>query len=164
MHLDISVKGLFYYGDLSLKIGLFVKEFLSQITLITQILFLIGLQGRCFTQISQITQIWFMIVLKCRYESYVPQKLSPRLKFSRHKWLQVYIEDRKRQGHRFSGKYPSHPLDLSTPWPLALKTSRPQDPLTSHHLAISLFSFFFFDWQNTNPTKKGNNKNICNRR
>jgi len=37
MHLDISVKGLFYCGDLSLKMGIFVKEFLSQITQMTQI-------------------------------------------------------------------------------------------------------------------------------
>ena len=109
-------------------------------------------QNRRFTQISQ---IWFMIVLKCRHESYVPQKLSPRLKFSRHKWLLTYIEGRKRRGRRFSGKYPSHyldlktsrPLDLKTSRPLDLKTSRPLDLKTSHYLAkyiltISLSLFF----------------------
>ena len=153
MHLDISVKGLFYYGDLSLKIGLFVKEFLSQITLITQILFLIGLQGRCFTQISQITQIWFMIVLKCRYESYVPQKLSPRWKFSRHKWLQVYIEDRKRQGHRFSGKYPSHPLDLKTSRPQDLSTSRPLDFSPPRHLTFLILLFWLTKYQSYQKRK-----------
>jgi len=31
MHIEITVKGLFYYGDLSLKMGLFVKLFLEHI-------------------------------------------------------------------------------------------------------------------------------------
>jgi len=35
-------------------------DFLSQISLISQIWFLMGLQGRCFTQITQITQIWLL--------------------------------------------------------------------------------------------------------
>ena len=94
---------------------------------ITQIWFLMGLQGHHFTQISQISQIWFMIVLSAVMshmclKSYLPdensqgtndswltlrtmpQKLYLRGEFSRHKWLLTYIEDRKRQGCRFSGK------------------------------------------------------------
>jgi len=33
----------------------------------------------------------FIYNFLCRHESYVPQKLSYRWKFSRHKWLLTYL-------------------------------------------------------------------------